>query len=137
MSKKSVHKNRMMIIGRCAECRPEKGLSMNNTKREVAERLKNFFRRNRDYAVELDLKDSQTHAIIGIFSISMNRECSSEDNLLSISLKNNECIYEALKIRYDDVISIHEEQDEFGIQTVLIEMRCGFSMEFTCVGIRI
>lgn len=71
---------------------------MNNTKREVAERLKDFFSRNRDYAVELDLKDIQTHAIIGIFTISMSRECSYEDDLLSLSWKNNECIYERLYV---------------------------------------
>ena len=65
---------------------------MNNTKREVAERLKDFFSRNRNYAVEVDLKHSQTHEIIGIFSITMNRECLFKDNLLSISWKNNECI---------------------------------------------
>lgn len=110
---------------------------MNNIKQEVAERLKDFFSRNRDYAVELDLKDIQTHTNIGIFSITMNRECAYEDDLLSLSWKNNECIYEALKIRYGDVIAIQEEQDEFGIQTVLINMTYGISMEFICVGIRI
>ena len=110
---------------------------MKNTKREVAERLKDFFSRNRNYAVEVDLKNSQTHEIIGIFSITMNRECLFKDNLLSISWKNNECIYEALKIRYDDVIAIHEEQDEFGIQTMCIDMKYGITIEFTCVGIRI
>ena len=47
---------------------PEKGLYMNNIKQEVAEMLKDFFSRNRDYAVELDLKDIQTHTNIGIFS---------------------------------------------------------------------
>ena len=110
---------------------------MNNTKREVAEKLKDFFSRNRDYAVELDLKDIQTHTNIRIFSISMNRECSYKDDLLSLSWKNNECIYEAFKIRYDDVSAIHEEQDEFGIQTVRIDMKYGITIEFTCVGIRI
>lgn len=110
---------------------------MNNTKREVAEKLKDFFSRNRDYAVELDLKDIQTHTNIGTFSITMNRECSYEEDLLSLSWKNNECIYETLKIRYDDVKAIHEERDEFGIQTVLIDMKYGIAIEFTCVGIRI
>lgn len=115
----------------------ERTIYMNNTKREVAERLKDFFSRNRDYAVELDLKDIQTHTNIGIFTISMNRECSYEDDLLSLSWKNNECIYEAFKIRYDDVSAIHEEQDEFGIQTVRIDMKYGITIEFSCVGIRI
>lgn len=110
---------------------------MSNIKQEVAERLKDFFSRNRDYAVEFDLKDIQTHASIGIFSITINRECSYEDDLLSLSWENNECIYEAFKIRYDDVIAIQEEQDEFGIQTVLIDMKYGITIEFTCVGIRI
>ena len=116
---------------------PEKGLSMNNIKQEVAERLKDFFSRNRDYAVELDLKEIQTRTNIGTFSITMNRECSYKNDLLSISWKNNECIYEAFKIRYDDVIAIQEEQDEFGIQTVCIDMKYGIAIEFTCVGIRI
>ena len=115
----------------------ERTIYMNSTRREVAERLKDFFSRNRDYAVERDLKDIQTHAIIGIFTISMSRECSYEDDLLSLSWKNNECIYEAFKIRYDDVSAIHEEQDEFGIQTVCIDMKYGIAIEFTCVGIRI
>lgn len=110
---------------------------MSNIKQKVTEQLKDFFCRNRDYAVELDLKDIQTHAIIGIFTISMNRECSYEDDLLSLSWKNNECIYEAFKIRYDDVSAIHEEQDEFGIQTVRIDMKYGITIEFICVGIRI
>ena len=52
-------------------------------------------------------------------------------------MENNECIYEAFKIRYDDVKAIHEEQDEFGIQTVRIDMKYGITIEFTCVGIRI
>lgn len=110
---------------------------MNNIKQEVAERLEDFFSRNRDYAIELDLKDIQTHTNIGSFTITMNRECSYEDNLLSLSWQNNECIYEAFKIRYDDVKAIHEEQDEFGIQTVRIDMKYGITIEFTCVGIRI
>lgn len=116
---------------------PEKGLYMNNIKQEVAEMLKDFFSRNRDYAVELDLKDIQTHTNIGIFSISMNRKCSYEDDLLALSWENNECIYEAFKIRYDDVSAIHEEQDEFGIETVHIDMKYGITIEFTCVGVRI
>ena len=110
---------------------------MSNIKQEVAERLKDFFSRNRDYAVELDLKEIQTRTNIGTFSITMNRECSYKNDLLSISWKNNECIYEAFKIRYDDVSAIHEEQDEFGIETVHIDMKYGITIEFTCVGVRI
>lgn len=115
----------------------ERTIYMSNIKQEVAERLKDFFSRNRDYAVELDLKEIQTRTNIGTFSITMNRECSYKNDLLSISWKNNECIYEAFKIRYDDVIAIQEEEDEFGIQTVCIDMKYGIAIEFTCVGIRI
>ena len=110
---------------------------MSNIKQKVTEQLKDFFSRNRDYAVELDLKEIQTRTNIGTFSITMNRECSYKNDLLSISWKNNECIYEAFKIRYDDVSAIHEEQDEFGIETVHIDMKYGITIEFTCVGVRI
>ena len=67
---------------------------MSNIKQKVTEQLKDFFCRNRDYAVELDVNDIQTHTSIGRCSISMTRECSYEDDLLSLSWKNNECIYE-------------------------------------------
>lgn len=92
--------------------------------------LKNFFDKNKDYAIELIVGPEAKP--IGNFLITVDRSCFSKDNIFAVSWQ---C--QMVKLDYNDVTSVKKDKDEFGIETVRIKTTQEITWEFICVGMRI
>lgn len=92
--------------------------------------LKNFFDKNKDYAIELIVGPEAKP--IGNFLITVGRSCFSKNNIFAVSWQ---C--QMVKLDYNDVTSVQKDKDEFGIEIVRIKTTQEITWEFICVGMRI
>lgn len=101
-------------------------------KEKVIMILDAFFDKNKDYAIEIYVRNTNTRSIIGYIVVSNERKwISNEEKQYKVSWNNE---YSKFTIPYDEVLECYEETDEYGSQTVHVILKCGVSIEFECVG---
>ncbi len=101
-------------------------------KEKVIMILDTFFDKNKDYAIEIYVRNINTRSIIGYIVVSNERKwISNEEKQYEVSWNNE---YGKYTIPYDEVLDCYEETDEYGSQTVHVILKCGVSIEFECVG---
>ena len=116
-------------------------------KERVDEILGRFLERNRNYAVELYLRNAVTNSSMGrIFITSVKSDRIYEINDKGFILKwnkdkNYDVRYNEFLILYDDVIACYEvadKDDKLKIsETVVMILKNGMRIDFECFGMRI
>lgn len=100
--------------------------------REKASKILNeFLTRNKDYAIEIYLKS--TESIIGRLLMPINRNYDNKykENRFNMAWNGGDNLF---NIPYDEVLACYEEKDEYGTQTVNVIMKSGFMIELECSG---
>lgn len=102
-------------------------------KEKVIRTLNRFFEKNKDYAIEVYVRNTNTHSIIGYIVVVPNERelVCNEEKQYKVSWNNK---YSNFTIPYDEVLNCYEETDEYGSQTIYVILKCGVSIEFECVG---
>lgn len=104
-------------------------------KREkVIKLLNDFLDRNKDYAIEIYIKSTNTDFIIGRFLLPIDRNYDLNRERESIVLWNSGS--NNIKIPHNEVVDCYEEKDENGSQSVYVIMKCGIMISFDCCGVR-
>lgn len=107
-------------------------------KDRMLEILSKFLSRNKDYAVEVHIRNNMTDGIIGQIIVTPDRVFKSDDNSCSVEWDIDCGVkFNRFTIPYDEVMACFEETDEYGSQSVNVIMKCGMSVEFSCVGLRV
>lgn len=108
-------------------------------KKERIDRIINdFLLRNKEYAVEVYIRSSATDNIIGQILVTTDRVFTSKDNSCSVEW-DIDCGVKLNRftIPYDEVVICFEETDEYSSQTANVILKCGVSIEFQCVGMKV
>jgi len=100
-------------------------------KEKVILTLNSFFDKNKNYDIEIYVRNTTTRSTIGYIVVANERECINKEKQFEVSWNNK---YENFKVPYDEVLNCYEETDEYGSQTVYVILKCGVSIEFECVG---
>lgn len=109
-------------------------------KKERIDRIiEDFLLRNKDYAVEVYIRSNITDAIIGQIFVTTDRVFKGNDNSCSVEwdIDSGVKFNSRFVIPYDEVVICFEETDEYGSQTASVIMKCGVSLNFECVGLRV
>lgn len=107
-------------------------------KEKIANTMNDFMKRNGDFNIEVYVSDSCKNSFFGRFLLPMGRNydsnCVSKSECYQITWDRGRS---DLKLPYDDIIACYEETDEYGSQVVTLIMKCGVSLNFECVGLRV
>ena len=94
--------------------------------------LNGFLSRNKEYGIEIYLKNGITGSIIQRLYIPTERTISYGKNNYKVMWADK---MSEISIPYDDVISCHEEKDEYNQQSVTVILKGGWFIEIECVGL--
>ena len=108
-------------------------ISSENLKTEkLIAMLNEFFSRNKEYGIEIYLKNGITDSIIQRLYIPTGRTISYGKNDYKVMWSDK---MSEISIPYDDVISCHEEKDEYNQQSITVILKGGLFIEIECVGL--
>lgn len=100
--------------------------------------ISDFLSRNKEYAVEVYIRSNITDAIIGQIFVTTDRVFTSKEDSCSVEWDVDCGVkFNRFTILYDEVVICFEETDEYGSQTASAIMKCGVSLNFECVGMRV
>ena len=109
-------------------------------KEKVDNILGGFFDRNKDYAVELYLRNAVINSSMGKILITSDRIYNADDNKFKLEWnkdENYDVRYNEFSILYDEVMACYEERDEYNQQMVHVILKNGMTIYFECVGTKL
>lgn len=107
-------------------------------KEKVESILGGFFERNKDYSVNIYVRNGITGNIIADLLIPLDRniELKEDKVLLKGNIGGVKCCNN-FSLPYDEILDCYEERDEYISQTVHVIMKNGMKFEFECCGERL
>ena len=116
------------------DTKAEKPIDIENLKSEkLIAVLNGFFDRNKEYGIEIYLKNGITGSFLQRLYVSTGRTISYGKNAYRVMWPDK---LSEISIPYDDVISCHEEKDEYNQQSVTVILKGGLLIKLECVGMR-
>lgn len=107
-------------------------------KEKVIKTLGEFLDRNKEYMVKAYISDSTTNSMIGKMFITTDRTFKTDDRKATLEWDNSHDIkFNNFSLLYDEILACYEEVDEYNQQMVYMILKCGVSIDFECVGMRI
>jgi len=104
----------------------------------IAKTLGEFLDRNKEYIVEVYIRNLSTDNIIGRMYITTDRTIKTNDKKIVLEWDNRRDItLNNLSIPYDEVLACYDEVDEYNQHMVFVILKCGVSIGLECVGMRI
>ena len=106
-------------------------------KEKVEKCMKEFLLRNKDYAIEVYIRDNMTDNIIGQILIMPERIFKMDNEKCSLEWDTDCNVkFNRFTIIYEEIMACYEEIDEYNQQSVYMILKNGMSIEFECVGLR-
>lgn len=113
-------------------------------KERVLEILGRFLDRNRNYVVELYIRNAVTNSSMGRIFVTSDRIYETNDKRFKLKWdkdENYDVRYNEFLISYDDVIACYEEADKDDkpkiSETAVVILKNGMMIDFECFGMRI
>ena len=93
--------------------------------------LNGFLSRNKEYGIEIYLKNTITSTILQTLYVPIERTISYGKNGYKVMWDDK---MSKISIPYDDAISCHEEKDGYNQQSVTVILKGGLLIVFECAG---
>lgn len=102
---------------------------------KVIKRLNDFLTRNKNYTIEVYIKNTDTDSYIEKNYVPSDRNWDFENEKEFKMLWHNGCY--SIKIPYKEISACYEGVDKYNQQDIHIILENGLCIEFECVGMKI
>lgn len=102
-------------------------------KERVVTILDGFLERNKNYSINVYIKNGVTGNHMALLLIPIERV--TEENETEYTLVWDDAQFNNFSIAYDEILGCYEERDEFNQQMVCLFLKNGMMIEFECVGL--
>lgn len=115
-------------------------------KNKVENILGGFLERNKDYAVEIYVKNGITDNFMARLLVPIKRYMQQEEDNYSLrcfvgNVEFDNIEYDNFSLPYDEVLDCYEEKHEKSVlaicPTVVVILKNGMKFEFRCIGLKI
>ena len=104
-------------------------------KEKVENILSGFFERNKEYSVNIYIRNGVTDNHIALLLIPVERMIVVKET--KYILEWDDAQFNNFSLPYEEILDCYEERDGYNSQTVHVIMKNGMKFEFECCGLRI
>ena len=107
-------------------------------KERVDKILGDFLKRDRNYAVELYIRNAVTNKRVGQMFITMDRTVKTDDDNFRIEWNiGHDIKFNEFSFAYVEILACYDESDKYDQQTVYVIFKNGMEFVFECIGMQI
>ena len=103
-------------------------------KEKVKNILIGFMERNKDYAINIYVRNGVTDNTIMKLLIPTNRNVQADEKKYLLKWEIDDIQCNDVSLPYEEIMDCYEETDEYNQQIVIVIMKNGMKIEFECCG---
>lgn len=104
-------------------------------KEKVETILGGFLKRNKDYSVNIYVRNGITNNHMALLLLPIERVIKAEES--KFILEWDAAQFNNFSLLYNEILDCYKERDKYNSQMVHVIMKNGVKVEFECVGLRV